>query len=76
MRMFEVFSELSGANLIGNLLFGSIGFVAFVYGKRTTAWKMMFCGLAMMAVPYFIADTAIMYAFGVIGTAALFFLRE
>src|SRR5580700_10267303 len=71
--MPDVMSQMSGANLIGNLLFGSIGFVAFVYGKRMTAWKMMFCGLAMMAVPYFIADTAIMYAFGLIGTGVLFF---
>jgi hypothetical protein len=74
--MPDVMSQMSAANLIGNLLFGSIGFVAFVYGKRMTTWKMMFCGLAMMAVPYFIADTVIMYAFGVIGTGALFFLRD
>ena len=74
--MFEALSEMSGANLIGNLLFGSIGFVAFIYGKRMHAWKPMFCGLAMMTVPYFIANTAMMYATGVIGTGALFFLRE
>jgi hypothetical protein len=74
--MFDALSEISGANLIGNLLFGSIGFVAFIYGKRMNAWKLMLCGLAMMAVPYFIADTAIMYATGAIGTGALFFLRE
>lgn len=67
---------LSAANLVGNLLFGSIGFVAFIYGKRMNFWKVMLCGLAMMAVPYFIDDTTIMYVFGAVATAALFFLRE
>ena len=67
---------LSFANLIGNLLFSSVGFVAFVYGKRTSLWKVMFCGLALMIYPYFIGDTLAMYAIGLTGTAALFFLRS
>lgn len=69
-------SELSGPNLIGNLLFSSIGFVAFIYGKRLSLWKPMFGGLALMVMPYFIADTAMMYGAGALGTGALFFLRE
>src|SRR5437763_14822073 len=44
----------SGANLIGGLLFGSIGFVAFVYGKRMHVWQPMFLGLALMAYPSFV----------------------
>lgn len=69
-------SELSGPNLIGNLLFGSIGFVAFIYGKRQSLWKPMFCGLGLMVMPYFIADTLSMYGLGAFGTGALFFLRD
>jgi hypothetical protein len=38
-------------------------------------WKLMFCGLALMIYPYFVADTVAMYAIGALGTAALFFLR-
>ena len=34
----------SAANLIGGLVFGSIGFVAFIYGKRMHIWKPMFIG--------------------------------
>lgn len=67
---------LSTANLIGNLLFGSIGFVAFIYGKRMNVWKVMLCGLALMIFPYFVGDTAIMYVVGALGTAAIFFLRN
>jgi hypothetical protein len=67
---------LTGANLIGNLLFSSIGFVAFIYGKRMNLWKLMFCGLALMVFPYFVTNTTAMYVIGVVGSAALLFLRE
>ena len=67
---------LNPANLIGNLLFGSIGFVAFVYGKRMNLWKPMFCGIALMVYPYFIANDVLLYAIGLIGTSALYFLRD
>lgn len=68
--------NLGAANLIGGLVFGSIGFVAFMYGKRMTLWKMMFCGLALMIFPYFVANTIAVYAIGIIGSGALIFLRE
>ena len=68
--------HISAANLIGGLIFGSIGFVAFVYGKRMQLWKMMLCGLALMIYPYFVEDNSILFAAGVIGSAALFFLRH
>ena len=66
----------SGANLIGGLVFGSIGFVAFIYGKRMHVWKPMFIGLALMAYPYFIANDIALFAIGVVGTAALFLFRD
>jgi hypothetical protein len=66
----------SGANLIGGLIFGSIGFVAFIYGKRMHVWKPMFLGLALMAYPYFVENDIALFAIGVVGTAALFLFRE
>jgi len=68
--------DLSAPNLIGNLLFSSIGFVAFVYGKRLSLWKPMFGGLALMVMTYFIADTAMMYGLGVAGSVALYLMRD
>jgi hypothetical protein len=67
---------LSAANLIGNLLFSSVGFLAFIYGKRMNLWKPMLCGIWLMVYPYFIGDTVIMYAIGVVDSAALIFLRD
>ena len=40
--------NLSAANLIGGLVFGSIGFVAFIYGKRMNLWRPMLLGIALM----------------------------
>lgn len=68
--------DLSAANLIGNLLFSSIGFVAFIYGKRLNLWKPMFGGLALMVIPYFIGDTMSLYLAGTAATVVLFFFRD
>ena len=68
--------NLSAANLIGGFVFGSIGFVAFIYGKRMNLWKPMLLGIALMIYPYFISDDKIMLVIGIFGSAALFFFRE
>jgi hypothetical protein len=66
----------SNANLLGGLVFGSIGFVAFIYGKRMHIWKPMFLGLALMAYPYFVENNLAMFTIGAVGTAALFLFRN
>ncbi len=66
---------MSAANLIGNILFGSVGFVAFVYGKKTASFKPMVLGIALMVFPYFVSNTAAMYGIGSVLTAALFIAR-
>ena len=68
--------NFSATNLIGGAIFGAIGFVAFVYGKRMNLWKPMLLGIALMIYPYFISDDKIMIVVGIFGTTALFFVRE
>lgn len=68
--------DFSPANLIAGFLFGSIGFVAFTYGKRMTLWKPMFCGLALMIYPYFVANSVALFVIGIVGSVGLLFLRE
>jgi hypothetical protein len=63
---------LSTPNLLAGLIFGSIGFVGFAYGKRMSRWKAMFLGLALMAYPYFVENTLLLCGLGLAGTAALF----
>jgi predicted membrane-bound dolichyl-phosphate-mannose-protein mannosyltransferase len=67
---------LSAASLVSGLIFGSIGFVAFVYGKRMNLWKMMLCGLVLMTYPYFVENMPLSLGIGFLGTAALPFLRD
>ena len=66
---------LSAPNLLAGLLFSSIGFVGFIYGKRMSLWRPMFLGIALMAYPYFVEDTILLCVIGLLGTAALFLLR-
>ena len=66
---------ISFTNLAGGMLFGAIGFVALYHGRRVHRWRAIISGIALMAFPYFITDTLALYAFGLVGTAALFFPR-
>ena len=68
--------EFSAPNLLAGLLFGSIGFVGFIYGKRTSRLKPMVIGLLLMAYPYFVENTLALCGIGVAGTAALFWLGD
>ena len=63
-------------NLLGGIIFGSIGFVAFVYGKKQGAFKTLTIGILLMVYPYFITNTPALYAVGVCLSIALFFLRD
>jgi hypothetical protein len=65
----------SPADLFGSLLFGVIGFAAFIYGKKSALWKPMTIGLVLMIYPYFIPQTWLLYAIGCALTAGLFLFR-
>ena len=64
------------ANLLGQILFGAIGLGAFVYGKKQKAFKTLLLGIALMAYPYFVPDTLILYTIGIVLTACLFLFRH
>lgn len=68
--------NLSAANLLAGLIFGSIGFVGFVYGKRMLLWKPMFLGFALMIYPYFVGNTIALFVVGTVGTGMFFLLRD
>lgn len=64
------------ATLICGVLFGGIGFVAFVYGKKRASFKPMVIGVLLMGYPYFISNAVALYLIGIILTAALFIFRD
>ena len=66
----------SAANLIGGMIFSSIGFVAYTHGKRLHQWRSMLSGLALMIFPYFAQNTACLFAVGSLATLALYLWRD
>jgi len=66
----------SPASLLGSLLFGAIGFAAFMYGKKMTLWKPMVIGLALMAYPYLVTETWLLYGTGFALCLGLFVFRD
>lgn len=67
---------MDAANLFGNLIFSGVGFVAFAYGKKQTKWRAVAIGLALMFYPWFVPGTVLLYAIGLLLTAALFIFPE
>jgi hypothetical protein len=57
------------------IVFGAIGFAAFVYGKRLLQVKTMLIAVALMVYPYFVSDTWVVYAIGIALCVALFLFR-
>ncbi len=66
----------STSSLFAMILFGSIGFGAFVYGKKSARWQPMAIGVGLMVYPYMIEQTWLLYLVGVALTAALFVFRD
>ena len=67
---------INWANLIAGLIFGMVGFVAFMRGKKEKNSKYFAIGLTLMVYPYFVSNTILLYSIGVVLTAALYFWRD
>ena len=68
--------HISTANLLGGIVFGSIGFAAFLYGKKQASFKPMVIGIILMAYSYFVPNTIAIYAIGTALIFALFIFRD
>jgi hypothetical protein len=66
----------SPAELFGSLLFGIIGFAAFVYGKKSTLFVPMILGFILMVYPYFVSQTWLLYAIGSALTVGIILFRN
>jgi hypothetical protein len=68
--------ELSPGQILGSLVFGGVGFVCFVYGKKQTSWKPMVAGIVLIGLPYLLRDTVALWAGGALILAALYVFRD
>ncbi len=64
------------SHLVGGLVFGAIGLCAFTVGKRRGHYKTLGLGLALMAYPYFVSSTVVLYLVGIGLTIAVMVFRE
>jgi hypothetical protein len=46
--------DFSASSLFASLIWGAIGSGLFIYGKKQKSWVPLGCGLAMVAVSYFV----------------------
>jgi hypothetical protein len=61
--------------LLWGLIFGSVGFGFFIYGKRQKAIVPMVCGMILMIYPYFISSTGLLVSVGAALIAIPYFVR-
>lgn len=66
---------MSASLLLWGVLFGSVGFGYFLYGKKQKALVPLLCGIALMAFPYFISNTVLLVVVGVALSAVPYFVR-
>jgi hypothetical protein len=66
----------STSNLFASILFSTIGFAAFIYGKKAMNWKPMAIGGALMGYTFFVSQTWLIYLLGVGLSASLFVFRD
>jgi len=70
-----MFESGGTAVLLWGLLFGSIGFGFFIYGKKQKAVMPLITGIVLCVVPYFIANVYALVVVGVFLMAIPFFVR-
>lgn len=68
--------EFSVANIVGNLLFSALGYIAYSYGKSMGNWRVRIQGGVLLAYSYFVPDTVWLYAIGTALTVWVWFTRN
>jgi len=61
---------------IANILFGIIGWYAFMHGWKEKSVRPTIIGIAMMIFPYFVTNAYLAFALGFALCAALYYWRE
>jgi hypothetical protein len=64
------------AALLASLLFGAIGAGVFMYGRKMVLWKPMAFGVVLMAYPYFVPQTWLIYVIGCVLCLGLYIFRD
>jgi hypothetical protein len=68
-------TTVSTAALLWGVVFGSVGFGFFWYGKKQHAVVPLVCGVGLMTIPYFVSNLVLLVAIGVAFIVLPYFLR-
>ena len=68
--------NFSLAAIFGAIIFGSVGIFGFLYGKRKSNPVLMVIGVVLMAYPYIVKDTTLIYVVGGVLSLSLYFFRR
>jgi hypothetical protein len=66
---------MNASILLWGLLFSSIGFGYFLYGRKQRAIVPLVCGVALVIYPYFVPNVVALVAIGVALTVIPYFFR-
>ena len=65
----------SSSQIVWGLLFGAVGFALFLYGKKQRAIVPLVVGIALCVYPYFVSNTYLLVAVGLLLVAIPYFIR-
>ena len=63
------------ASLLWGLLFSSIGFGYFLYGKKQHSVVPLLCGITLMVYPYFVSGNVLIVVIGSALSAIPYFIQ-
>jgi hypothetical protein len=66
---------MTASSLLWGVVFGSVGLGYFVYGKKQRAVVPLLCGIALLALPYFISSAWLLVVVGAAVAALPYFVR-
>jgi len=63
------------SSLLWGVIFGSIGFAFFVYGKKQQSMMPLISGIGLMIFPYFISNSLILILLSFVLIALPYFIK-
>jgi hypothetical protein len=67
--------DITATSLFLGVLFGSIGFGFFIYGRKQRKVVPLLCGIVLIFVPYFVPNTLLLFFVGAVLVAIPYFIR-
>ena len=67
---------MNPSSILWGVIFGSIGFGFFIYGKKQGVFIPLFCGIGLMVIPYLISNTILLITVCAVLSALPFIIKR